>query len=212
MAGHLFDSRNEWFEHERDHHRSEWRCTQHGIFDSRESFRRHIENDHPDLGGPVQQQAIIDITGHFSSEMLCPLCGNRCQSPQKLRSHLGRHLQQIALFVLPSAEGDDGSSSDGKDERDVKSDGDERQEATSDLRDVDVESEDDDAIQIRKELIDENTNPQKSLIPVDVHKGDVQSDSSDLGQEVVAKIDERLNNDNMDVDDPKEMLTANQVR
>jgi hypothetical protein len=53
----------------------------------------------------------------IESEQLCPLCGEKFQ-PKHLQKHLGRHMEQIALFVVPGSfeEEVDDNEDEGEDE------------------------------------------------------------------------------------------------
>ncbi|KAF8536959.1 hypothetical protein BDD12DRAFT_746554, partial [Trichophaea hybrida] len=82
----LFASRHEWFEHERAVHRRE----QHG-----NQFT------------PAQLPLLVERGERpIESDQPCPLC-LEAYPPRRLQSHLGQHMQQIALFVLPGAAEDD---------------------------------------------------------------------------------------------------------
>lgn len=109
-TGKLFDSRSDWYEHEREIHRREWVCSSHGAFTSASLFRHHLENDHHGslLDDQTRLRFMIDRAEQtIQSEQSCPLCGKDGLSPRGLRGHLGRHMQQIALFILGPGEEDD---------------------------------------------------------------------------------------------------------
>ncbi|KAF8253413.1 TPR-like protein [Wilcoxina mikolae CBS 423.85] len=102
---HLFDSRNEWFEHEQELHRKEWYCNSCGkIFASCTDFGEHLRQVHPRL-----QTAVDRCEQTIQSEQPCPLCSTS-YLPGRLQRHLARHMQQIALFVLRSCKDEIGDS------------------------------------------------------------------------------------------------------
>ena len=64
-------------------------------------FSTHLESDHSTAYAPQQLQALIDMCAKpvdKRSIWQCPLC---LKEGQQLRSHLARHLRDVALFVLP---------------------------------------------------------------------------------------------------------------
>ncbi|KAF4631570.1 hypothetical protein G7Y89_g6549 [Cudoniella acicularis] len=148
----MFRSRNEWFAHELQSHRREWVCQfcQHKPFSTAELFSDHVASAHPailagsKIGAVILQseEPIVRISGDA-----CPLCdewntrlhdskhdtrrlllndGNVVEpygTPKQFRRHLGRHMEQLALFALPvkeSGELDDDNQEE--QENDVDSD------------------------------------------------------------------------------------------
>ena len=64
-------------------------------------FSAHLESDHSTAYAPQQLKALIDMCAKpvdKHSLWQCPLC---LKEGQQLRSHLARHLRNLALFVLP---------------------------------------------------------------------------------------------------------------
>ncbi|KAI5806083.1 hypothetical protein EDC01DRAFT_133541 [Geopyxis carbonaria] len=108
----LFESRREWFNHEVQTHRREWCCAQcEKIFRTRDKFKAHLNTTHPEQ----YSNSIVNLCERaVLTEQQCPICSKRCQYA-KIASHLGRHMQQIALFVLreSSNEEEDEEGGDG---------------------------------------------------------------------------------------------------
>lgn len=143
----MFGSRNEWFAHEIKIHRREWACvTCSKIFTSKSKFQDHLSSTHyPGMAGSefealvLQSEEPLDKIGPSA----CKLCDewetnlrNLKHSERRMflnegrnvepygtllqfRRHLGRHMEQLALFALPMAgeeaieesdESDDGSN------------------------------------------------------------------------------------------------------
>lgn len=116
-----YHSQHAWFEHELQMHRSDWNCSECGaVFGSSEDLESHINKEHDDKIMPKQTPAVVKqsrrpIKSIKPSE--CPFCedawvtadpasGIADKEPlvvtlDDFRSHLGHHLQQIALFSLP---------------------------------------------------------------------------------------------------------------
>ncbi|KAF8252527.1 hypothetical protein K440DRAFT_536018, partial [Wilcoxina mikolae CBS 423.85] len=99
---HLFGSRQEWFLHEVEHHRREWFCKLCSeAFPSRSGFEQHIDSRHPGLVAVDQRDSLIDRCRRpIERAQSCALCGEELPL-LRLRRHLGKHLLQVALFVLP---------------------------------------------------------------------------------------------------------------
>lgn len=140
----MFRSRNEWFAHELQCHRREWVCQycQHKAFNSASTYSKHLNSLHTAILGKFQLEALLlqseEPVDKIASNA-CPLCDeweaslkNSKQdakrlllndgrvvepygTPKQFRRHLGRHMEQLALFALPTREGDgleDDSSED----------------------------------------------------------------------------------------------------
>ncbi len=140
----FFESRQKWWAHELEVHRKSWAC---GMCGSREpsfpAMKEHLNAKHGDHV-PVNQ--IEDVALRFGRPLRhinaadCPLCDyagamrrRGCSDREiarvptdKFSRHLGRHLEQLALFVLPNTDmidGKDDMSDDGSHDRsDIDSD------------------------------------------------------------------------------------------
>ncbi|KAI5849907.1 hypothetical protein BZA05DRAFT_339219 [Tricharina praecox] len=99
-SDHLFDNRNEWYQHEMKMHRREYFCNAcHETLSSHAKFQEHLREKHSNLFNPDELQTILDRCERLTqSEQLCPLCPEK-HSLERLRRHLGGHLKQIALFI-----------------------------------------------------------------------------------------------------------------
>ncbi|KAJ6036183.1 hypothetical protein N7540_000462 [Penicillium herquei] len=115
----LFDSRHDWFHHEMEVHRRQWSCPFCGeLFTKSHDLKVHTESSHRDSLKHIDQASVLAIAsqplGHIPASS-CPLCDYEATlrsrigdfdstmtvTPAKFRSHLGHHLEQLALFVLP---------------------------------------------------------------------------------------------------------------
>jgi hypothetical protein len=122
QGAHLYKGRHEWFAHEREMHRREWFCSKcKKSFASKEKFRDHLTKKHKNLISDSKNyklDVMIDRGARAIEEkQKCSLCQEK-YAPKQLRSHLGRHLEQIALFILPqsSEENEDSGSDPGSDD------------------------------------------------------------------------------------------------
>ncbi|RDL39878.1 uncharacterized protein BP5553_04218 [Venustampulla echinocandica] len=129
-ATRMFRSRNEWFTHELQCHRREWVCQfcQHDAFPTAEMFSKHVVSKHPAILAGSKIEAVILQSEEPIARIpvnACPLCNewetHLCDSkqdskrlllndgeivepygtPKQFRRHLGRHMEQLALFALP---------------------------------------------------------------------------------------------------------------
>ena len=127
----LFSSRHLWFDHEVRSHRREYICSfcssDSSPFDSATALKQHIEASHAGLFSASQISTIVD-QGQIPPRNIpissCPLCKEtsilqddvrmdfndrktrleahtESNDPRKFRRHLGRHMEQLALFALP---------------------------------------------------------------------------------------------------------------
>lgn len=100
---HLFTSRDEWYKHEQLH-LTEWCCNVHGHppFRSSKSFTEHMSTVHSTRPTSSQLALFLEmfqrpISGSKPSGT-CRLCNAEAK---RLKSHMSRHLEDIALFALP---------------------------------------------------------------------------------------------------------------
>lgn len=104
-SDYLFDTRHEWFEHESLIHRREWFCNAcKQSYPQATMFKRHLETKHQEsFSSSKLQLDVVVRRGERAIEpgQSCPLCEEKNLSPRTFEKHVGRHMQQIALFVLP---------------------------------------------------------------------------------------------------------------
>lgn len=147
----MFRSRNEWFAHELQVHRREWICLQcqHQPFTSSDKFKQHLELTHQ-MTLDSEIDAIVRQSEEPVDKMsaaACPFCDEweadltsskhdttraflndgKVVQPYgtigKFRRHLGRHMEQLALFALPRYEsGEIEDDSINEDDEDSQSD------------------------------------------------------------------------------------------
>jgi hypothetical protein len=99
---HLFQNQEEWWQHESQCHRFQWFCNagKHEIFQEASEFVNHMKDHHHQV---IRDNQLPDLKHMFrhptlSQEGVCNLCGTWST---KLRSHIAKHLQQLALFAIP---------------------------------------------------------------------------------------------------------------
>jgi hypothetical protein len=124
----MFESQNQWFDHEMRFHRKQWNCNICERYTpmSRSDLETHMHHMHTDqinyplLDAELDKSMIprIDATS-------CPLCteyGTRLQcinqstkcdvSLKQFQEHLGRHMEQLALAALPEDDRDEEDDDD----------------------------------------------------------------------------------------------------
>jgi len=118
----FFESRRKWWAHEMEAHRRNWTC---GLCKARlpnmAAVKGHLQAAH---GDHVRDDQLDDVAARFGRPVThfpasdCPLCDypsilrqrglseqEIAQVPaEKFGRHLARHLEQLALFVLPSTD------------------------------------------------------------------------------------------------------------
>lgn len=107
-----FPTRKLWGEHEFSRHRAEliWKCNYCSInLNSHQEFKKHLFTSHGhDFSEAQLNLAATDIPiqrPSVSKEMVCPFCaGNAGSTRRAFERHVGRHMEQIALFSLPRKE------------------------------------------------------------------------------------------------------------
>lgn len=109
-----FPTRHEWFNHELESHRKQWRCTKcrNSKFTSTSHLREHFDSTHQGAFTDTQWPFILKACEHplrtFEPHS-CPFClswdppENEAYNIQEFGRHLGSHLQQLALTALPIA-------------------------------------------------------------------------------------------------------------
>jgi hypothetical protein len=117
----LFETRSAWYTHEMQVHRTEWCCNidNHLPFANKDNFIKHMRSSHSDSFSEHQLKDVLKMCQRplQSISSICPLCTNEIEeyvngelmirrdpkyvSPADLKHHLGRHLEQLALFAIP---------------------------------------------------------------------------------------------------------------
>jgi hypothetical protein len=101
----VFENQDEWFQHEAQLHRCEWFCNvdTHEPFNDALNFLEHMKVSHEDVLPGDQLSALQHMFQHPTRSQVgvCPLCRN---PSKKLKTHLARHLKQLALFAIPQTD------------------------------------------------------------------------------------------------------------
>ena len=121
----MFPDIDTWFEHELKSHRIEWSCPSCSTkpFDSAQSYELHLANKHGPLHDVRNIATLLKTSEQAVSTIkstLCPFCNPSVEDEDlpldvfSFKIHVGRHMQQLALFALPrvSDVGEDSWESD----------------------------------------------------------------------------------------------------
>ncbi|TFA98892.1 hypothetical protein CCMA1212_009358 [Trichoderma ghanense] len=104
----LYDSRDDWIQHEVSAHQTIYRCPRHQeqTFNTSEAYELHIHNH---CQGETLSLSLAKSTT-TNIQRSCPVCSIVLQTTHKLQSHIALHLERFAMFTLPrSADDTDGA-------------------------------------------------------------------------------------------------------
>lgn len=93
-------------EHMLQSHCLQWRCVYcaHDPFSTTSSLRDHLCDQHGSVVSTSEIETTIgfcELPKPFDIATKCPLCCDSLESVEIYRCHVGRHLEDIALFILP---------------------------------------------------------------------------------------------------------------
>ncbi|KAI1383486.1 uncharacterized protein F4822DRAFT_79220 [Hypoxylon trugodes] len=113
VVGIDFARRHQWMDHILQKHWRLWHCAfcSHPPFNSSESFQGHLQNSHGEIASNDQLIASLELSTNqrpLDNPSNCPLCQEPMSSTNEYKRHVGRHLEDIALFVLPTPDDDSG--------------------------------------------------------------------------------------------------------
>lgn len=100
-----YTTRHDWALHEQQMHRRQWVCEEHdqAKFGTMELFKAHIKEKHSDTSELHHLPILMEVSERPIDEdeiVACPLCPDELYL-RTLRTHLSKHLEDIALSVLP---------------------------------------------------------------------------------------------------------------
>jgi len=101
----LYATRREWIYHEMQMHRRQWKCRPcKDSFKTKEAMASHLRSSHPEWE-ERQLPAVLEVSEAplDGSQQSCPLCQLPFSLSVLLR-HVAGHMEQLALFVLPSGD------------------------------------------------------------------------------------------------------------
>lgn len=98
-----YDSFKQWLSHETHNHRIARRCKEHPeeSFPSLNEWREHVASHHLDAASLDHLDINETCSSSSDKKRCCPICAEEAVNHE----HVGRHLQQIALFALPKSTG-----------------------------------------------------------------------------------------------------------
>lgn len=95
----LYDTRDDWVQHEMSTHQRVFRCFEHEeeVFTTLAAYEGHVEACHKHNAVSAKFATSTMKNVHRS----CPVCSIALGSMQKLQSHIALHLERFAMFSLP---------------------------------------------------------------------------------------------------------------
>ncbi|KAK1971922.1 hypothetical protein LY78DRAFT_708822 [Colletotrichum sublineola] len=138
-----FQTSHEWFQHEIDKHRRQWKCILcHAKCNSISALESHFNSQHSSVISATQRKVMLKACekplNHFDTDS-CLLCDDWSPSSEtdgnsnKFRSHLAKHYQDLACEAIPLAiEGLEINAADNSDDNSAPSDGDEHSTMSED--------------------------------------------------------------------------------
>ncbi|KAK2604306.1 hypothetical protein N8I77_007249 [Diaporthe amygdali] len=138
VVDHDFQRRKDWTHHMLQDHWRTWTCPFRcvGAYSSSSGLRDHLHKSHitevvgQDVDAIVNLSSTADIS---RAKGPCPLCGFEISSSHQYQSHLGHHLEQLALFVLPTQGGEEEEDDDDDDDQDDNELGDDESVSSQDI-------------------------------------------------------------------------------
>ena len=116
-----YSRRRDWQRHETKMHNRRWACPFgcDDLFVSPDAFRDHITSSHSQQCELSALQSLSDscVQTQDANETIthCVLCREQIVPSKRLFKHLGHHLEELALFSLPSRVFNDGSDDEAPD-------------------------------------------------------------------------------------------------
>lgn len=95
----LYDTRDDWIQHEMSTHQRVFRCFEHEeeVFPTLAAYEGHVQACHKH--NAVSAKFATSTMKHVHRS--CPVCSVALGSMQKLQSHIALHLERFAMFSLP---------------------------------------------------------------------------------------------------------------
>ncbi|KAF3932722.1 hypothetical protein ABW19_dt0204441 [Dactylella cylindrospora] len=109
----LYDTRQDWVQHESSTHRRIFNCPEHPdeVFYTLGEFQEHLRDGHPDSNAAVPESLIIQTCESTlaSPDRCCPICLLSVETMKGLQNHIALHLERFSLFSIPkyTCEGDE---------------------------------------------------------------------------------------------------------
>lgn len=113
----LYLRRGDWIDHMKQDHWKAWRCpfTCSHLLHSKLDFLTHIKQSHPEGAFARNLDTLDSLSSQpdlAKAKGPCPLCPFNIASHTHYASHVATHVEQLALFALPTNQGADHSDED----------------------------------------------------------------------------------------------------
>ncbi|KAL8924561.1 MAG: hypothetical protein Q9172_002645 [Xanthocarpia lactea] len=102
----LYESRDQWIQHEQWSHMSLWRCPKDDTeFEDFPAYKIHVDTQHPAAAEKNQllSDGVLATIRSFAKQpsRSCPFCDVGLDSVGKMHDHIGGHLEAVALLAIP---------------------------------------------------------------------------------------------------------------
>ncbi|KAF4828998.1 Transcription activator GutR [Colletotrichum tropicale] len=122
-----FASRQEWFRHELDFHRTAllWIC---GFceteFQDEHRLQDHLQSTHDNLphllDSDMVKKGCSRLSQSVSTTLECSLCRKVCGDLESLENHLGNHMEAFAILLADEYEPSTANNSDDREDREIR--------------------------------------------------------------------------------------------
>ncbi|KAK3339682.1 hypothetical protein B0T25DRAFT_560394 [Lasiosphaeria hispida] len=166
----MYASRHDWVYHEMQVHRRQWDCTDcQETFYARGDMASHVALAHAGHPQPAPSRASLDLYERPLDDTFrsaCPLCPVS-DGIRSLLQHLGRHMEELSLFVLPHPDDDGNEDEDGSTKPPTKADDDSAVETDQDAEGQETGMPPADTLAFETELPSSEDGDNPSLPPVE---------------------------------------------
>ncbi|KAK3495688.1 hypothetical protein B0T13DRAFT_489348 [Neurospora crassa] len=129
IASKLYERRKDWSQHMYLEHWTLWKCPSgcHKYMHSAEEFQQHVSSAHKDELSEHHTGSLArlcSVSDPAQARGPCLFCDHHLTSDKLYISHVASHLEQLALFALPSVDYAQDEDNDGSEEGDKQIDDD----------------------------------------------------------------------------------------
>jgi hypothetical protein len=112
----IYDTRQEWLNHEGLSHTRVWCCSTHTAeeFETQVDYLRHLEEEHQNEANQLRSPELVAACMRPSSipHRSCPLCPTNFTTVAEMQSHIAYHLERFALLAMRNLSDLEDSTSD----------------------------------------------------------------------------------------------------
>ena len=104
----LYESRDQWIQHEQWNHMCFWRCPKDEIeFEDLSAYEDHIITQHPAAtaaGNKLLSNGVLETQRFLRAQpsRSCPFCDIDLEGVEEMYDHIGGHLETVAILAIPT--------------------------------------------------------------------------------------------------------------